>query len=101
MPKLILNDKEVHTLDVVIDDKTYAIPLGSSLSQAELEKLSDIKKMRAFIESHLWPGALDELQVRLVKQIIDAWSEETAKETGISLGKRSASRNSRKSTARR
>ena len=101
MPKIILNDNEVHTLDVVISEKTYSIPLGSSLSQKELEKLGNIKAMRAFIESYLWPGALDELQVRLVKQIIDAWSEDNAKETGISLGKQLASRNSRKNTARR
>ena len=101
MPKLILNEKEVHTLDVVIGEKTYGIPLGSSLNQKQLEKLGDVKEMRAYIEGYLWPGALDELQIYQVKQIIDAWSEETAKETGIPLGKTSASRNSRKRTARR
>lgn len=101
MPKIVLNTQEVETLEVVINDQTYGIPLGSSLSTKELEKLGDVKKMRAYIEGYLWPGALDELQVRLVKQIIDAWSEETAKATGIPLGKQFASRNSRKRTARR
>lgn len=101
MPKLNLNEKEVHTLDVVISEKTYSIPLGSSLTQKELEKLDDVKAMRAFIEANLWPGALDELPIFQVKQIIDTWSEETAKDTGIPLGKISASRNSRKRTARR
>ena len=101
MPKIVLNTQEVEVLEVVINETTYKIPLGSSLSTKELEKLGDIKKMRAYIEGYLWPGALDELQVRLVKQIIDAWSEETAKATGLSLGKYTASRHSRKSTARR
>ena len=100
MPKIILNTQEVEVLEVVINDQTYSIPLGSSLSTKELQEL-DEKKTREFIESHLWPGALDELQVRLVKQLCDAWSEETAKACGFTLGKLQASRHSRKSTARR
>ena len=100
MPKIVLNTNEVEVLEVVINDKTYSIPLGSSMSTKELEKL-DEKKTRAFIESHLWPGALDELQVRLVKQLCDAWSEETAKACGLTLGKYPASRRSQKRTARR
>lgn len=100
MPKLVLNTQEVETLEVIIDDKVYNIPLGSSMSQKELAKM-DEKKIRDFIESHLWPGALDELQVRLVKQLCDAWGEETAKACGVTLGNLQASRNSRKNTARR
>lgn len=100
MPKIVLNTQEVEVLEVVIDGKTYSIPLGSSMSTKELQELDD-KKTRDFIESHLWPGALEELQVRLVKQICDAWSEETAKACGLTLGKLPASRNSRKRTARR
>ena len=100
MPKIVLNTQEVEVLEVVINDKTYNIPLGSSMSTKELQEL-DENKTRQFIESHLWPGALEELQVRLVKQLCDAWSEETAKACGFTLGKLQASRHSRKRTARR
>ena len=99
MAKLILNPQEVECLEVVIGDKTYNIPLGSSLSTKELAKMDD-KATRAMIESYLWPDALEELPIGMAKKLIDAWSEETAKACGVSLGKLQASRYLRKSTAR-
>lgn len=100
MAKLVLDSKRVECLEVVIDDKSYNIPLGSTLSTKELKNMDD-DAMYDFIESHLWEGALEDLPVGMVKQLVDAWSEETAKAAGISLGKSSASRTSSKNTARR
>lgn len=100
MAKLVLNPNEVETLEVVIGDKSYNIPLGSNLSTKELKDMTD-DKMREFIESHLWPNALEELPVSMVKKLVDAWSEETAKACGMPLGKLQHSRNSRKHTAKR
>lgn len=100
MAKLVLDSKRVECLEVVIDDKSYNIPLGSTLSTKELKNMDD-DAMYDFIESHLWEGALEDLPVGMVKQLVDAWSEETAKAAGISLGKLSASRTSSKNTARR
>lgn len=100
MAKLVLDSKRVECLEVVIDDKSYNIPLGSTLSTKELKNMDD-DKMYQFIESHLWEGALEELPIGMVKQLVDAWIEETAKAAGIPLGKLSASRTSSKPTARR
>lgn len=100
MAKLVLNPQEVECLEVVIGEKSYNIPLGSSLSTKELEKMDDAE-MRIFLESHLWDGALEELPVGMVKKLTDAWAEETAKACGVSLGKLQGSRNSRKHTAKR
>lgn len=100
MAKLVLDSKRVECLEVVIDDKSYNIPLGSTLNTKQLKDLDD-DALYKFIESHLWDGALEELPVGMVKQLIEAWSEETQKAAGISLGKSSASRISSKNTARR
>lgn len=100
MAKLVLDSKRVECLEVVIDGKSYNIPLGSTMSTKELKELDD-DKMFEFLESHLWKGALEELPIGMVKQLIDAWSKETQKAAGLSLGKSSASRISSKNTARR
>lgn len=100
MSKLVFDPKRIECLEVVIEEKSYNIPLGSTLSTKQL-KAMDEEALRDFVESHLWEGAFEELPVGFVKQIIDAWSEETQKACGLSVGKSSASRSSSKSTARR
>lgn len=100
MPKIVLDTKTVECLEVVIGDKSYNIPLGSTMSIKELEGMNEAK-MYDFIESHLWEGALKEIPVGQVKQLIDAWSVETQKACGLTMGKSRALRNSRKNTARR
>lgn len=100
MAKLVLDSKRIECLEVIIDDKSYNVPLGSTLSTKELKEMDD-EKMYKFIESHLWEGALEELPVGMVKQLMDAWIKETQKAAGLSLGKSSASRISSKNIARR
>lgn len=100
MAKLVLDSKRIECLEVIIDDKSYNVPLGSTLSTKELKGM-DESEMYKFIESHLWEGALEELPVGMVKQLMDAWIKETQKAAGLSLGKSSASRISSKNTARR
>lgn len=100
MAKLVLDSKRIECLEVVIDGKSYNVPLGSTLSTKELKGM-DEEAMYTFIESHLWEGALEELPVGMVKQMMDAWIKETQKAAGLSLGKSSASRISSKNTARR
>ena len=39
MPELTLNRKEVEVLKVNIEDKSFSIPLGTSLKRSELAKL--------------------------------------------------------------
>lgn len=100
MAKLVLDSKRIECLEVVIDGKSYNVPLGSTLSTKELKGM-DEDAMYKYIESHLWEGALEELPVGMVKQMMDAWIKETQKAAGLSLGKSSASRISLKNTARR
>ena len=86
MPDLTLNRKEVEVLKVNIDDKTYSIPLGTSLKRAELAKLKTEDEVMTFFEKYLGKELMEDLSVGEIKQIIDAWSDATKKSVGLTLG---------------
>ena len=86
MPELNLNRKELEVLKVNIEDKSYSIPLGTSLKRSELSKLKTEDEVMKFFEKYLGKDLMDDLSVGEIKQIIDAWSEATKKSGGVSLG---------------
>lgn len=86
MPELTLNRKEVEVLKVNIEDKTYSIPLGTSLKRAELAKLKTEDEVMTFFEKYLGKELMEDLSVGEIKQIIDAWSDATKKSGGLTLG---------------
>lgn len=86
MPELTINRKEVEVLKVNIEDKSFSIPLGTSLKRKELAKLKTENEVMAFFEKYLGKELMDDLSVGELKQIIDAWSEATKKAGGASLG---------------
>ena len=90
MPELNLNkrreEKKEQNLGVIIGDKTYYIPLGKSLKVKELSKLSDQTEVLKFFEKHLGKEVMDSLSVDDFEAIVEAWSAETQKASGKSLG---------------
>lgn len=86
MPELTLNRKELEVLKVNIEDKSYSIPLGTSLKRSELAKLKTEDEVMKFFEKYLGKELLDDLSIGEIKQIIDAWSEATKKAGGVTLG---------------
>ena len=86
MPELTLNRKEVEVLKVNIEDKTYSIPLGTSLKRAELAKLKTEDEVMTFFEKYLGKELMEDLSVGEIKLIIDAWSDATKKSGGLTLG---------------
>lgn len=86
MPELTLNRKEVEVLKVNIEEKSFSIPLGTSLKRSELAKLKTEEAVMSFFEKYLGKELMDDLSVGEIKQIIDAWSEATKKSGGVSLG---------------
>ena len=86
MPELTLNRKELEVLKVNIEDKSYSIPLGTSLKRAELAKLKSEEKVMKFFEKYLGKELMEDLSIGEIKQIIDAWSEATKKSGGVTLG---------------
>ena len=86
MPEITLNHKEVEVLKVNIEDKSFSIPLGTSLKRSELAKLKTEDEVMKFFEKYLGKDLMDDLSVGEIKQIIDAWSEATKKSGGVTLG---------------
>ena len=101
MPELNLNRKEVEVLTVNIEGKSYNIPLGTSLKRKELAKLTDEKEVMKFFEKYLGKSVMDKLKYGEISQIIHAWNNATEEASGLKVGESSASRNSRRNTARR
>ena len=100
MPELTLNRNETEVLKVNIEDKTYSIPLGSSLRRKELSALNNQDAVDAFFEKHLGKELWEDLTVLEQKQILNAWSKATEEASGVKLGESSASQGSAKTTAR-
>ena len=86
MPELTLNRKELEVLKVNIEDKSYSIPLGTSLKRSELAKLKTEDEVMKFFENYLGKELMEDLTIGEIKQIIDAWSEATKKSGGVTLG---------------
>ena len=84
--ELTLNRKEVECLKVNIEDKSYMIPLGTSLKRKELAKLDKEEEVMKFFEKYLGKELMDDLSVGELKQIIEAWSKATQEISGLSLG---------------
>ena len=101
MPKLTLNTKEVEVLEVEIGENIYKIPLGTELTRKELAALSDQAKVMGYFEKYLGKSVMDKLKFGEISQIIHAWNSATEEASGLKVGESSASRNSRRNTARR
>lgn len=86
MSELTINRKEVEVLVVNIDDKTYKVPLGTSLKRKDLAKLNKEDEVLKFFETYLGKDLMDDLTIGEIKTIVTAWSEATQKASGISLG---------------
>lgn len=87
MPNLDLNKrreerKNNNNLGVTIGDKTYLIPLGTSLKVKELSKLDKQDAVMAFFEKYLGKEIMDELSVDDFTAIAEAWSKATEEANG-------------------
>lgn len=86
MPELNLNRKEVEVLKVNIEDKSYSIPLGTSLKRKDIAKLKSEDEVMKFFEKYLGKELMEDLTIGEIKAIITAWSEATEQASGVKLG---------------
>jgi len=92
MPKnLNLNDhKQTEVLKVDIGDKTYNIPLGTSLKVKEFRKLKKIgnneEGMFDFLAQYLGKDVVEELTMAEITTIFNAWSDATKEASGMTVG---------------
>ena len=86
MAKINLNNKPIEVLDIEIGDKTYKIPLGSSLPLKKAKAIKDEESVMEFLREYMPEAVVENLTIAQLAQIMNAWSEETKKASGISLG---------------
>ena len=95
MPKELNLNRNVEVLVVNIGDKTFKIPLATSLpykKAKELVKLAKADEESAldgfleFFSQYIPTDVLDELTMRDLTTLAKAWSGQTEKEGGQTLG---------------
>lgn len=82
-----LDTKEIEVLEVKLGNKTYTVPLGSSLTQKELKGLNKNENAEKFFIKHLGKEVWESLTLVQTKALMEAWSEATEEAAGVSLGK--------------
>lgn len=86
MAKINLNNKPIDVLEIEIGDKIYKIPLGSSLPLKKAKTIKDEESVMEFLREYMPEKVVDNLTISQLAQIMNAWSEETKRASGISLG---------------
>lgn len=79
MPEFTLKRKPVKTLKINIDDKSYHVPLGGSLTPDEWVKLDTFEGTKAFLCRYLPEEITSGLTIDEWNAIIEAWKVETNK----------------------
>jgi hypothetical protein len=76
---------------IVIEDKSYEVPLAEDLSYAEAnEALSGLDGYKAFLEKHLPKKVLEKLSVRQIHHIMMDWNKYSKEDMGIKPGESQA-----------
>lgn len=76
---------------IVIEDKSYEVPLAEDLSYTEAnEALSGLDGYKAFLEKHLPKKILGKLSVRQIHHIMMDWNKYSKEDMGIKPGESQA-----------
>lgn len=87
MAKITVENKVVEVLEVEIGEKTYNIPLGSSLTYKKLNSLKTTESFMQFFMEYIPEDIFDTLSIANISAIIKEWNKATEQASGISLGK--------------
>ncbi len=87
MAEVIIKRKEqIDVLKATIGDKTYSIPLASSLPYVKLKTMRTDDKLIEFFKEHIPENVFNELLTDEVMQLVKAWNDATQAEQGASVG---------------
>ena len=79
MPEFTLKRKHAKTLKINIDDKSYHVPLGGSLTPDEWVGLNTFEGTKDFLCRYIPEEVAKELTIDEWNAIIEAWKQETGK----------------------
>ena len=87
MAEVIIKRKEqIDVLKATIGDKTYSIPLASSLPYVKLKTMRTDDKVIEFFKEYIPEEVFNSLVTDEVMQLVKAWNDATEAEQGASVG---------------
>lgn len=87
MAEVIIKRKEqIDVLKATIGDKTYSIPLASSLPYVKLKAMRTDDKVIEFFKEYIPEEVFNSLVTDEVMQLVKAWNDATQAEQGASVG---------------
>ena len=82
----IKKKKETEVLKATIGDKTYSIPLASSLPYVKLKAMRENDKVIEFFKEYIPEEVFNSLLTDELMQLVKAWNDATLEATGASVG---------------
>ena len=82
----IKRKKETEVLKATIGDKTYSIPLASSLPYIKLKAMRENDKVIEFFKEYIPEEVFNSLLTDELMQLVKAWNDATLEATGASVG---------------
>lgn len=86
MAKLVLMPKKEKTLEVVVGDKSYFIPLRGSLSIKEARPLGTPEGTYSFFKKQFPEDVFEALSIDNYNELVALWSKESDKSNDMKLG---------------
>ena len=82
----IKKKEQVEILKATIGDKTYSIPLASSLPYVKLKAMRENDKVIEFFKEYIPEEVFNDLLTDELMQLVKAWNDATLEATGASVG---------------
>ena len=86
MAEVNIKKKETEVLKATIGDKTYSIPLASSLPYVKLKAMRENDKVIEFFKEYIPEEVFNSLLTDELMQLVKAWNDATLEATGASVG---------------
>ena len=82
----IKKKEQIEVLKATIGDKTYSIPLASSLPYVKLKAMRENDKVIEFFKEYIPEEVFNDLLTDELMQLVKAWNDATLEATGASVG---------------
>lgn len=87
MAEVIIKKREqTEVLKATIGDKTYSIPLATSLPYVKLKLLKTDDKLIQFFKEYIPEDVFNELLTDELMQLVKAWNDATVDAQGATVG---------------
>lgn len=86
MAEFTLKRREVKTMSIHIDDKTYHLPLAGSLPPKKVASLDTAEKTLDFIKEYIPANVVDSLTQDEYTDLVQAWGEASKEASGLKQG---------------